>query len=545
MKKAFVILAHQFSDHLFWLIDVLQEDGSYVALHFDRDSYDDEIPRAISELAENNPRLVLAESVPVSWGEWSIVRATLNALESLHKTNQVFDYVSLLSGACVVTKPLGLLDRYLEAHQGKEFIESFDGHRYRWVRAGYQEERWRYYHFLNWREHPRLFDSAISLQHYLGVRRRLPSGLTPRMGSQWWTLSWETVVKVLDFTSENRLERFFRHTWVPDELFFQTLVPALVDCPSSISGYSLMQYDFVFGGTPRVYYDDNILELLASEKFFARKISADARLVRKEMSKVSAMPVSSFIEYLSVSGEASPEPLLPPTDALQRGSFQFRESPLSNMPQRASKADSSAPRYFVVVSFFEDRLQSLRERLNASAELECQGHLMANSLEQVAAVIESGSSKLEEQSTLTQRDRDRLGFLQRSLSLRQGKMAGFIVNPVTDYAGRELLEGLMQRPDFLIILDQEWCGFGQERVCNDAIDLLVSSGASAGRPAKSAKIEQYQLIQKQNMMSNILGELRRLHGLLIDYRANYLLVDPGPLDDWTPHSLLTWNESAS
>ena len=59
----------------------------------------------------------------------------------------------------------------------------------------------------------------------LPLRRRFPGGLAPFGGSAYWCLARPLVHFVHGFLSENPdYVRFFEHVFVPDELFFQTII---------------------------------------------------------------------------------------------------------------------------------------------------------------------------------------------------------------------------------------------------------------------------------------------------------------------------------
>jgi hypothetical protein len=66
---------------------------------------------------------------------------------------------------------------------------------------------------------------GMKLLFELGLRRSTPSGFTFYLGSQWWALSRACAEYMLDFTEKRRdIVRFYRHSHVPDEGFFQTVV---------------------------------------------------------------------------------------------------------------------------------------------------------------------------------------------------------------------------------------------------------------------------------------------------------------------------------
>ena len=56
-------------------------------------------------------------------------------------------------------------------------------------------------------------------------QRRLPSGVRPHKGWQWWCLTHECTEYVLNYVDAHpQFVRFFRSTRIPDESFFQTIL---------------------------------------------------------------------------------------------------------------------------------------------------------------------------------------------------------------------------------------------------------------------------------------------------------------------------------
>jgi hypothetical protein len=55
--------------------------------------------------------------------------------------------------------------------------------------------------------------------------RRALGDIVPYAGSQWWALSNDAVDHILAFVRTNRrLVRFYRHSLIPDEMFFHTIL---------------------------------------------------------------------------------------------------------------------------------------------------------------------------------------------------------------------------------------------------------------------------------------------------------------------------------
>ncbi|SFU43319.1 beta-1,6-N-acetylglucosaminyltransferase [Halomonas korlensis] len=303
MKVSFVLLAHESPDQLRHLIVSLLSASADIFLHYDASSPHDLEADCSSWGLENLPgKLYLAERVKVVWGEWSIIQATLNCLTLAKRHGYNCDYLMLISGSCMPVKPVERLSSHL-AKSGKDHIEVVDAQASRWVTDGIQEERWEYYHVFNWRFQEFRFRAANKVQKLLGVRRRLPLDHTPFMGSQWWCLRVETVDAVLKLLDENEeLSHFYRYTWIPDEMFFQTMVANLVPA-SEISQAPLTRYQFNSWGVPRIYYDDALPELLGETQYFARKISLRALALKENLSRIGAMSEAEYQVYIDTHYE--------------------------------------------------------------------------------------------------------------------------------------------------------------------------------------------------------------------------------------------------
>jgi hypothetical protein len=58
-----------------------------------------------------------------------------------------------------------------------------------------------------------------------GGMRKIPGGMAPYGGSQWWTLSRDAIAYIVRFIDKNPMFlNFFRYSFIPDELFIQTIL---------------------------------------------------------------------------------------------------------------------------------------------------------------------------------------------------------------------------------------------------------------------------------------------------------------------------------
>ncbi len=288
MKLLFLFLAHNEPDHLARLADTLATAASdgHSIIHFDANAKNSDFEK-LSSAVEKRPHISLTKvRARCRWGDFSLVAGTLNALRQAREERRDYDYVILLSGACLPIRPVRQLERFLADNNGMEFIEIRDES---WILNGLRSERYRLYFPLPPMQYPRMERILIELQRLLGVQRKLPDDLVARFGSQWWALTWRTCERLLDYLESNpQVETSFRRTWIPDEMFFQTLVNRLVEDKSKIADFNLTYFQFNDRGKPIVFYDDHGDYPFRLKKFFIRKVSSEAVKLRDKCLDLAA-----------------------------------------------------------------------------------------------------------------------------------------------------------------------------------------------------------------------------------------------------------------
>lgn len=286
MRLLLVVLAHEAADELVRRLDAIVAAASdaRAIIHFDaraNPAHHDALVRAVA----GRPRISLVRRrVRCAWGDYSLVEATFNALSEARAAaeaeGRAYDRVVLLSGACLPCRPIRQLERFLRDNAGREFIEIGDE---AWPIGGLRAERWQFWFPLPPLRFRRLEKLLIGIQRLLGIRRRIPGGLTPRLGSQWWALTWDTCTRLLDFAAAHPATmRFFRTVWIPDEMVFQTLVHHLVPA-EAVAGFGLTHFQFTASGKPVLYFDDHIDHAPFVPRFFLRKVSAEAQALTERL----------------------------------------------------------------------------------------------------------------------------------------------------------------------------------------------------------------------------------------------------------------------
>jgi len=426
MKVAYLILAHQHPELLARLIRRLLDANGLVAIHFDASCGDAFVSDLRALLGQDFGRLVLVDRVAVVWGEWSLVEATLNGLRAISQLDQQPDYVYLLSGSDYPIRPLHELDEFLERNRGMEFIESFDDRQHRWVKRGIQSERYLYRFPFNWGKNPRLFSLATKLQQMLGWTRRMPAGIEPHFGSQWWVLTWVSCEAILKCCDNPALVQFFRGTWVPDELFFQTMIRHVAR-PKRIRNHPLTLYQFSDSGTPVVYCNGHEDYLARQNFFFARKISPWADKLRDRLDELSSGDRQAYQMDDEKAGNLSSE-YEHHCSVYGHGLYGKQVIGRVKDDKLGDLVWNHTP-YFIVAGFSSRELAAFQSYLNSLDGWVCHGQLLHP--DHIGFLDDADRHAGFSRQDVALRDNNIQNFLFQLLQHEGERMTGFLVNTVT------------------------------------------------------------------------------------------------------------------
>ncbi|WP_136442009.1 DUF5928 domain-containing protein [Pacificoceanicola onchidii] len=280
-KIAFILLCHKEPDAIIKQAQSLTAVGDYMSIHFDARAPKEDFLK-IKRALKDNPNVTFAKRIKCGWGEWSLVQASLNAVEAAVDRFPRATHFYMLSGDCMAIKSAEYAHEFLD-RRDCDYIESFDYFQSDWIKTGWREERLIYRHWFNERSQKQRFYAMFEVQKRLGLTRKIPDDLEIMIGSQWWCLRRRTVEWILDFAKRRRdVMRFFRTTWIPDETFFQTVVRHLVP-GHEIDSRTLTFLMFSDYGMPVTLYNDHYDLLLSQDFLFARKISPEATELRRRL----------------------------------------------------------------------------------------------------------------------------------------------------------------------------------------------------------------------------------------------------------------------
>jgi hypothetical protein len=283
MKIAFLILAHKQIELVYRQIDALSHSDHYFFIHLDK-RYSPDIKNNYIK----NPNIYFVNKrKKVNWGGFSIVQATLNLIDEALSTGIDFDYFILMSGQCFPIKPALYIRDFLQDSKGKSFIEIQPLQGSRIEGLGMDKFHCPFFFdylgfikkdaisFRNKTYEPK--KAAFRLLSFLlkktGYKRKIPDGLYPCFGSQWWILHKSAIRYVTEYTkSKPKVLDYFKYTWAPDELFFQTILYNSSQI-KHIENTSLWYIDWSANGPPRTLTANDTEKIQQSDALFARKFA--------------------------------------------------------------------------------------------------------------------------------------------------------------------------------------------------------------------------------------------------------------------------------
>lgn len=416
VNPGFVMLAHRRLDRAGEVAAHLARAGCPVAVHVDARTLDSDHAR-LAAMLSGEPGIVPVPRQPTPWGSWGLVAATEAAAAQLLADHPNVTHVALISGSCLPLRPVDELRAFLAARPGTDFIESVAVEDVPWAQGGLDVERFTLRFPFDWQRQRRLFDRAVAVQRRIGLRRRIPDGIVPHLGSQWWCLTRATLQAILSHPRRADLARYFARVWIPDESWFQTMVRLV---SSRIESRSLTFSRFDVKGRPRVFYDDHLQLLRATDCFLARKIwPGAAGLYRHLLAPAYAMPRDT---------DPAPSAVEPVLAAMAARRLKGRPGLWSagRYPDAARDEPETAAPHAVLVGVAE-AVPGVAEWLTAARGARVHGRLFAPEGAQFADGAAVGPGGLS--ATPALRDYDPRAFLRNLVWATRGETQVWSLDP--------------------------------------------------------------------------------------------------------------------
>ena len=268
MTVGFIMMCHTALDRAAQVARFWSVAGCPVVIHVDRRVPRHEFREFVQALADLE-NVSFSRRYACEWGTWSLVAATQTAAMQMLMQHRNVRHVYLASGSCLPLRPTNELVDYLNERPNTDFVESVTTADVTWTVGGIDYERFTLRFPFSWRRQRKLFDTYVRLQRRFRVNRKIPNGIVPHLGSQWWCLTRQTLSAILEDKDRAKYDSYFRRVWIPDESYFQTLARLY---STNIESRSLTLSKFEFQRKPHTFYDDHLQLLRRSDCFVARKI---------------------------------------------------------------------------------------------------------------------------------------------------------------------------------------------------------------------------------------------------------------------------------
>ena len=416
MSVGFIMMCHTALHRAEQVARFWATNGAPVVIHVDRRVGRKAFGGLCTALADL-PNVSFCQRFKCDWGTWSLVQAAQAGAEQMLARHPEVRHVMLASGSCLPLRPVQELVEYLDARPQTDFIESVTTAEVGWTVGGINMERFTLRFPFSWKRRRRLFDRWTNLQRRLGVQRRIPAGIEPHLGSQWWCLTRQTLSAILQDPRRAEFDHYFRKVWIPDESYFQTLARRF---STAIESRSLTVAKFGYQGKPHVFYDDHLQLLRRSDCFVARKIwhnadrLYDTFLTPREPQRPLAEPKPVKIDRLFAQAADRRMKGRPGLYMQSRYPWQDREN-----------GKTSAP--YSVFQGFSDLFENFDAWLSRHVGARVHGHLFAPARAEFAAGETLFSGCLTDSPAL--RDYNPKSFLTSLIWNARGERQCFMFSP--------------------------------------------------------------------------------------------------------------------
>lgn len=304
MKILYIISAYKYANQLVRLINRLNTTNTFFFVHVDKKTDSaiyNEMVGGLSDLQN----VFFLKRHKCYWGDFGHVLATIKSINEAIDIKLDFDYIFLLTGQDYPIKSNEYIEQFLCKNIGKQFIKYVPipcDPIYGWDKenGGLQRiETWNFRFFGKFYRIPefRQYDSKIKsfIWQFLMLlvpKRKFSKNIKPFGGSSYWCITKECAEYVSDFMRKNRrFVNFFKYVYIPDEMFFQTII---LNSPfkDSVINDDLRCIDWSSSGRggslPRIWCGEDMSILVESNALIARKFDTtiDAEVLNMIDSKL-------------------------------------------------------------------------------------------------------------------------------------------------------------------------------------------------------------------------------------------------------------------
>jgi Core-2/I-Branching enzyme len=287
IRIAYVILAHQYPEQLCRLVETLSCSCTDFFIHIDKGKDIKPFKSSLAKIRKGDSSITFVARYKSPWGSIGLVTATLNAFAEIVQSSKIYDYVITLSGQDYPLKKNSDIIDFFERNYGKNYISYFpctnEINQDEWKQKITTDRLGKYHIYLLGKRYQypsgktTFSDRIFSL--FFNKERKHLSYLNPYADSQWFCITINSVRYILNFVKEHPdFLHYHKYTYIPDEIFFQTiLLNSQESLKESIVNDNLKYIDWskpdIFH--PMIFSSNDFVDLLNSQKMFARKFDAN------------------------------------------------------------------------------------------------------------------------------------------------------------------------------------------------------------------------------------------------------------------------------
>lgn len=280
MKIAYIILAHKLPDQLVRLVNKISTPDTFLIIHVDKKTNNGTYREILEPLKDRSDVFFLEREI-CNWGEFGHLSATLSGIREICENKIKFDYLLLITGQDYPIKSNENISQVLKMSNGKSYLNfsplmDLSNQRdwliywhFHWLKRHYVFPR------LNMFSRPNINLCWNVVAKRISVRRKLPEKLVPFYGGAYWCLSFDCIKYLFDYVNRNRnIVNFFRFTFIPEEIFFQTIL-VNSELKASLIDDDLRYIDFSeHKAHPALLGKDHYDRFINTHNIFARKFDS-------------------------------------------------------------------------------------------------------------------------------------------------------------------------------------------------------------------------------------------------------------------------------
>lgn len=287
-------------------IRTLSSEDCAFFIHIDRKVDIDEF----SIIREDDHTFLSKQRIPVYWGEFSQVEATMQLVRQAFGCSANYDYFVFSTGSDYPLRSGRYIHRFLEKNRGWEFMSLV-----KMPAPGYPLSKINTLRYPSDKPVRRFATRALAKLGFRRDYRKYLGGLEAYAGHGSWALSRDACQYIVEFATCNpHLETYFRNTFTSDEMFFHTILGNSSFRPRVRKSLTYIDWP-VPGNHPAMLNDEHVRIFEAQEKvwvedewgsgemLFARKFSDDSldlldrideMIRRKEAQVASSSPTANL-----------------------------------------------------------------------------------------------------------------------------------------------------------------------------------------------------------------------------------------------------------